>query len=69
VSFVVKLLCCLKDLRSADEFNFSERIIVNDLISRGVMKKMVDDGKVYYYHLRENTAARLLKQFLEIDRR
>jgi len=66
VSFVVKLLCCLKDLRSADEFNFSERMIVNDLISKGLMKKMVCDGRTYYYRLSENTATRLLKQLMEI---
>ena len=69
VSFVVKLLCCLKDLRSAEEFNFSERIIINDLINRGLMKKMVCNGRTYYYHLNKNTAARLLKQLLEIGRK
>ena len=67
VSFVVKLLCCLKDLRCADEFSFPERIIINDLINRGLMKKTVSDRKTYYYHLNENTAARLLKQLLEIQ--
>ena len=66
VSFVVKLLCCLKDLRSADEFGFGERMIANDLINKGLLKKMVSAGKTYYYHLNEKTAARLLKQLLEI---
>jgi hypothetical protein len=65
-SFVIKLLCCLKDLRCADEFSFSERIISNDLISKGLMKKMVCAGKVYYYGLNKNAAARLLIQLLEI---
>jgi hypothetical protein len=65
-SFVVRLLCCLRDLRSADEFGFEERMIANDLINRGLLKKMVSAGKVYYYHLNEKTAARLLKQLLEI---
>jgi hypothetical protein len=65
-SFVVRLLCCLRDLRSADEFGFGERMIANDLINKGLLKKMVSDGKTYYYHLNEKTAARLLKQLLEI---
>jgi len=65
ISFVIKLLCCLKDLRYADEFSFLERIISNDLISKGLMKKMVCAGKVYYYSLNKNVAARLLIQLLE----
>jgi hypothetical protein len=61
ISFVIKLLCCLKDLRCADEFDFLERMIVNDLISKGLMKKMVCDGRTYYYRLSENTATRLFE--------
>ena len=66
ISFIIKLLCCLKDLRCADEFDFLERMIANDLINKGLLKKMVSAGKTYYYHLNEKTAARLLKQLLEI---
>jgi hypothetical protein len=66
ISFVVRLLCCLRDLRSADEFGFEERMIANDLINRGLLKKMVSAGKVYYYGLNKNAAARLLMQLLEI---
>jgi hypothetical protein len=66
---VVQLLCCLKDLRSADEFTFEERIVLNDLISKGLLKKTTSEGRVYYYCLDKNTAARLLKQLSEIDRK
>jgi hypothetical protein len=68
ISFIIKLLCCLKDLRCANEFDFLERMIANDLISKGLMKKMVCDGRTYYYRLSENTATRLLKQLLEIKK-
>lgn len=44
-------------------------MIANDLVNQGLLKKMVSDGKTYYYQLNENTAARLLKQLLEIDRK
>ena len=67
-TFIVKLLCCLKDLRVADEFNVLERMIINDLISKGLMRKMTSGDKVYYYGLNENVAARLLKQLLEIKK-
>jgi len=67
-TFVVKLLCCLKDLRVADEFNVLERMIINDLISKGLMRKMTSGDKVYYYGLNENAAARLLKQLLELKK-
>jgi len=67
-SFVIKLLCCLKDLRCADEFDFPERMIINDLISKGLMRKMTSGDKVYYYGLNENVAARLLKQLLELKK-
>ncbi len=43
-------------------------MIANDLINRGLLKKMVSAGKVYYYGLDENTAARLLKQLLELKK-
>ena len=67
-SFVVRLLCCLRDLRGADEFGFGERMIANDLINKGLLKKMVSAGKVYYYGLNMNAAAILLMQLLEIKK-
>ena len=67
-TLVVKLLCCLKDLRAADEFNVLERIIINDLVNKGLMRKMASGDKVYYHGLNENVAARLLRQLLEIKK-
>ena len=62
----VRLLRCFQDLRAADEFSIQERIILNDLVNKGWLKKMSDGDKVFYYHLHHDTANMLSRQLTRL---
>jgi hypothetical protein len=65
--FIIKLLKCFKDLRSADEFSIQERMILNDLVNKGWLKKMIEKDKTYYYRLNQETAGMLARQLAHLS--
>jgi len=63
----IKLLKCYKDLRSADEFTIHERIIINDLVNKGWLKKLLEGNKTYYYKLNCDTANMIARQLSRLQ--
>jgi hypothetical protein len=58
----VRLLKCFKDLREAGEFTIQERIIINDLVNKRLIQKLIEGDKTYYFNLNSDIANMIVRQ-------
>jgi len=66
IEFTVRLLRCFQDLRETSEFTVQERIIINDLANKKLIRKLNEGDKTYYYHLHPDTANMLSRQLARL---
>jgi len=44
-----------------------ERMILNDLVNKGWLKKMIEKDKTYYYRLNQETSGMLARQLAHLS--